>query len=1043
MTQSPAVEQIRIKNVSGTSVLIEWDDLGGVFTYEIQKSANGGAYTLADFSAIPEFFDRDATQSTTYVYRVRVVSTEYSPSEWTYSDQFKTFDTNSYAVVAQNAVSIYNNFIDRKLIHAEDFINFNRDTIACTLIRDGYQFSNAHTNISELESYKLYSDEALKIYGDVSASCGDRKNLMPVVFNDHLFMFERFQSIVRYSTNKGQSWKTHGGIQGRVGSPVGGQVAVSSDSALYVIGYDGIYSLNFNSDTRWSSDTDKFSSIDESFVSGELGSFRFAKLVDLPPGVALGSVDAIGIADDYSKLYIASYDSIYSFDLLVANIDSLGNRRWDTQTVRIVGDETTKVKNLIGFKGHMYAYTYTYDDWLSINEHIIVIDDKGSVTYPGVTVQYKDSGETVSFSSAAWISINNNVLVVDNRTPTPTIRGGGIFKIGLDLSSSIRVYGKTDDEKTLLDPIVSNLSRSTDYLCIDTFNRQYKVVSTDEYNEPATPGYGEDEVDPARVDYAARYEIDPTLITTRVRSYRQPLKSFDGDSWFGQEENYHYESQYNWYSGYRIWVNFKHKMCIIEPRQDYDHDLTNTSEVMDNGKYTFYGDSFSISNYPGYTIGMAFYEKSTGNLVGFYNLGYRTRDIATFGWVPDRVIMTAILASNEIDVIEPVPEPDNASDIIPPLEPMVYQFLPSHFIQNEPMYVEFVNEYLKFLSSEGGDYGQLYSLLRNHDVNETTYIEMFYNDLSKRNVYLEKDKWTEMLKLVNNRAFDIYSIKGIKEAYTFLFKFLYNEDVIVSTEGDSKYEFDMIIDSVNLTNDLVGNRIRNSDKSGQADVVYFERYFDANGKAYWQVTLNNIIGEFIVGDVLSSDVDPAFTGTVYRGVAGKEKPLNNEDYLQRGSSYYAISVQSAMQVSKYRDDVIRFIHPVGFGFVGIMLISMFVNSGVSASHKETIIEKLQTLKWNMGLPRVYPNEIPDLNADGSYKRNQYGAIQYKPHPNAGQPFPLTPNYLNDNPTIINGLNADARRKNSYLFDSSNMRFVETKKLVNGRLKDGISQRKDS
>ncbi|MNV32299.1 hypothetical protein D3C71_1236330 [compost metagenome] len=209
------------------------------------------------------------------------------------------------------------------------------------------------------------------------------------------------------------------------------------------------------------------------------------------------------------------------------------------------------------------------------------------------------------------------------------------------------------------------------------------------------------------------------------------------------------------------------------------------------------------------------------------------------------------------------------------------------------------------------------------------------------------------------------------------------------------------------------------------------------------MTLNNIIGEFVIGDVLTSDVAPGFTGTVFRGVTGKEKPLNNEDYLQRGPTYYAISVQSGLQVSKYKDDVMRFVHPVGFGFVGIMLISMFINSGVSASHKETIIELLQTLKWDMGLPNVYPDEIPDLNADGSYKTNQYGVIQYKPHPLAGQPFPLTPTYMSENPTLVDGQNANQRRKDSYLFDSSNMRFIETRKLVNGRLKDGLSQRKDS
>lgn len=994
MAQSPAVEQIRIKNVAGSYVLIEWDDLGGIFTYEIQKSANGGTYILADFTASPEYFDQRATPNTRYTYRVRAVSTEYSPSDWVYSEEFKTFESNSYAVVAQSSVSIYKNFIDQKLTHANDFINLNRDQVEGVLIREGYNFNNAHTNIADLASYILYEDEALKIYGDVSAACGDRKKLMPAMFENYLFMFERLQPVVRYSTNYAQSWISHKGIQGRVGDPVGDQVAVSSNSALYIIGYDGIYALTFNTDTRWSSIHDKFSSVDTMFAPGKPGDFRFSKMIDLPPGVGYGQIDAIAISEDFKKLYVAGLDTVYSLNLVTMNLDAEGNRTWDSQTIRITGDGNARVKNLIGFYGDVYAYV------------------------SGVT------------------NVSTGLIGASSYE--------GIYKISGDLGSKSRVYGNATAERTLLDPAISNLSRSVDYLTIDTHNNAYKVVdSSATEDEPATPGYDDTEVDPERVDYAAKYEIDPGIVTTNIRQSRQPMKSLDGTTWFSREENYHYECQYNWYNGSRIWVNYKQKLCIIEGRKDFEYTFTNTSEVLDDGKFTFYGDSFSISDFPGYTVGMAFYRKDNGDLIGFYNLGYRTRDRATFTWIPDRVIATAVLASNEIDIIEPEPTPDNEADIIPPLEPMVYQFLPTHFIQNEPLYVEFVEEYLKFLSSEGGDYGQLYNLLRNHDVNETAYMEMFYTDLSKRNVYLNSDKWTELLKFSKNNAFDIYSIKGIKDAYRFLFKFLYNEDVILSTEGDSKYEFDIIINSSTLTNDLVGNRIKTPTQSGQADVVYSERWFDSAGKAYWRVTLNNIIGEFVVGDTLVADTDPSFTGTVYRGVVGKEKPLNNEEYLQRGPTYYAISVQSGLQVSKYKDDVIRFIHPVGFGFVGIMLISMFINSGISAAHKETIIDLMQTLKWDMGLPKLYPEEIPDLNEDGSYKKNQYGEIQYKPHPNAGQPFPVRPTYNADNPTLINGQTADQRRKDSYLWDSSNMRFIETRKIVKGRLKDGLSQRKDS
>lgn len=999
MAQAPTIDEVRIKNVAATFALIDWDGLGGVFKYEIQKSANSGPFIPATFTSDPELFIQDATPATEYIYRVRAVSPEYESGQWSYTAKFKTFLTNSYAVVAQSSVSIYQNFIDEKLLKAQNFVDFNNDSVDAVLIREGYTFANNHQKLTDVEDFILFQDESLKIYGDVSAACGDRKSLMPVSFGGILYMFESNQSIVRYSTNNAISWKTHSGVSGKAGKPVGAQIGASSDSTLYVIGMDGIYTLNFVTDLRFSSISDKFSSINDTFTGGKVGDFKFGKLIGLPSGVSRGQIDAIGISDDFQSLYVAALDTIYRLRLDTLEIDQdpvspgFGQRIWSQDTIRVTSNGNARVKNLIGFGDHMYAFV---------------------------------SGESL---------VERDLI-----TECPEM---GIYQVDFHTSST-RVYGEVPAERELLDPILSNLSRSPDYLSVDTHNKHYNIIDDGSSIKPATPGIDPAEVDPSRVDYASRYEYTDSIITTNIRPYRQPVKSFNGDVWFAREENYHYESQYLWYSGNRIWVNYRQRLCVIERQKKFVQQIKNTSETLTNGTYRFLGDSFSISEYPGYTIGAIFYKRETGDLIGFYNLGYRTRDKALFTWVPDRTIATAILASNEIDIIEPPAIPDNEEDIVPPLEPFVYQMLPEHFIQSEPLYVEFVEEYLKFLSSdEKTDYGTLCNLIRNHDVNETSYIELFQNDLSRRNVYLPEDKWTELLKFVTNRSFDIYSIKGIKESYEFLFKFLYNETVVVTTDSDSKYEFDIIVDSQSIVDKMVGNKIQTITKSGQADVVYYDVFYSSDGQKLWRVTLNNIIGEFLVGEQLESPVVEEFDGSVVRSVSGKEKPLSNQAYLDRGATYYNIRLQSELQVSKYRDDVLRFVHPVGFGFVGIMLLTMFINSGVSTKHRETIIDILQTLKWDAGLPKLYPEELPDLNIDGSYKRDQFGEIIYKPFPLAGDPFPLTPEYLTDNPGLIAGQNADERRKtSSYLLDSSNMRFIESRKLVKRRLKDGINQRKD-
>jgi len=67
MAQSPALEIVRIKNVAGTFAMITWDDLGGVFNYEVQKSANSGQFIAAGITSSSEYFDQDVTPNTLYV----------------------------------------------------------------------------------------------------------------------------------------------------------------------------------------------------------------------------------------------------------------------------------------------------------------------------------------------------------------------------------------------------------------------------------------------------------------------------------------------------------------------------------------------------------------------------------------------------------------------------------------------------------------------------------------------------------------------------------------------------------------------------------------------------------------------------------------------------------------------------------------------------------------------------------------------------------------------------------------------------------------
>jgi hypothetical protein len=60
---------------SSTSVLVTWPAVANATSYEISRSSNGGAFTVAGVSAFTSFSDTGRTANTTYVYFVRAVAT--------------------------------------------------------------------------------------------------------------------------------------------------------------------------------------------------------------------------------------------------------------------------------------------------------------------------------------------------------------------------------------------------------------------------------------------------------------------------------------------------------------------------------------------------------------------------------------------------------------------------------------------------------------------------------------------------------------------------------------------------------------------------------------------------------------------------------------------------------------------------------------------------------------------------------------------------------------------------------------------------------
>ena len=224
---------------------------------------------------------------------------------------------------------------------------------------------------------------------------------------------------------------------------------------------------------------------------------------------------------------------------------------------------------------------------------------------------------------------------------------------------------------------------------------------------------------------------------------------------------------------------------------------------------------------------------------------------------------------------------------------------------------------------------------------------------------------------------------------------MYNEDVEIDIESNNGLEYDIVVQSDNITEDLAGRTIYTA--TGRSNVTYIERHY-AKGKLQWRLTIHNLMGRFISGQEIKSE-RTSFEGMIVQGVRGKDMSSNTIEYINRSRAYYVMKIKSQLPTSRYRDDVLRFVHPVGFGFIGITLLSMFINAGLSLKHVETIINTYKTYRWDAGLPSVYPDRVAVLGPNGKIEHDiTTGEPVYSDTGRGNEEFPLRPGYMDINNT---------------------------------------------
>lgn len=1021
MLISPEPTSVRIFKLAANYAYLKWDDVGSNFFYEIQIRSTGTDWNTVDTVRINEYFDsQNIIPNTDYQYRVRSTYSNFEPSEWVESEWFKSFDKNLYRYSVMSNFVLNNHFIENKFEKNDyDYINFNRDLIQASLMNENFVYSRNIKNASNVANFIVKNDEYHEILGDMKLVCDDINKTFLAVNDDVLYIFERYQNMARVSNDGGQTWYYVQALNDRIGYPTNRTVMYQNHNTSFLLGYDTLFVGVSTEDLRFSSVEDFWSNNEITFVENvkvfdvPFDTLKFAQFVKYPQSIrrrveaqcannrwvyAMANDELrriqisntpVGVDEDDPTQFTKQWDSEkYSitnnpntvirkmdvfndqvFILVVGEVDSGDDKR---------DDSNIKYSDDIGVyrvdeKYEMEYFTlgdltWTHDDanfvnGIDIDRQIATFAPDGShlgrvsaswlnrvfVTDSGVTMKVVEIINSDSFRFDADLSTTSkkNEFIQNYSFPNQfrVMNEEPSVPIGLDI---VRVFGNTEQERRLID---HNSSMSTDgkRIFFNVINYKYNDTINESGNLTGYSGY----------------------LSDKKKHFLQ-FESTDGIEFISSTQKYYGESFFNWsrIHGERSWITNDNRCVVIKPSKtftiDTEIDLINrlVSENNDNGVIEIKMENFEFKNFSQYANGIllhrAFGENfnTGGEIIGFIEFPYRVRDNVNFIWRPTNIMLSAEL----IGQTRPTPrqELSDVGLVDPDLQPKIVDIIPETYLDEN--FEAFGKYYLKYLSS-GSDthYNRLINLIRNKYPRERDSFEYLWSEIRKRNLYLDEKKRDEVVRFFETNANNFYSSKGTEASYKFLFKLLYNVDVEIETESSVGIDYDIVLSSTNISEDIIGRTV--STKTGTANVTYYEREF-INGQPQWKLTIHNLIGRFEEGQAITSD-SISFDGLITRGVRGKELAYSDIDYLDRSKSYYVMKIKSALNVSQYRDDVIRFVHPVGFGFIGVTVLTVFINSGISLNHVSTQTLFNKTYRMDAGLPSGWPMDLNIVDPNSS------------------------------------------------------------------------------
>lgn len=1015
MIKAPNITSLRIEKLSANYVYFKWDDVGTNFYYLVElaivKYVDGTpipdddiVWNSIGLSYEPEWFDSSNISPENY-YRMRFKTTRkgFEQSDWVVSDEFQTFKTNAYTYSTMKEFIPSDAFLTEKFVKDNiNYVNFNSDVILAALTVEDFIYSPYFSNISSISDKILKQEAYHEIQDHIEPVCKDKDSTMLAYSNGVLYLFDRFQNMAKVSNDKGQTWFYYKALNDRVGNPVSRTCAYQNSNTMFLLGYDRIFYARSANDVRWSSDTVKFS--DDKITFAKIGNQSGIDFdVDLYntyarlPGDVSKRAEAIAANDDFC--YVGAKNTVRQINLTKTKIDTdpnspfFGERQFDDIKYKICENNNIVIKKMDVVNGILFAY---------------------------VTGELKSSNLDPTISANVIPSEFSGVYMLDG-------------------DSFVRVYGNTETERGHIIHDYCNMSTNGKKLFISVYNYKYTSYRDDEET---------------KIKYDLDYAVDSNRDSIYASDKNIHFSTLKTDSssnytdWVYEPQEYYAEAEYSWFAkdNIRTWITNSDKPLVVysETRYIVNTDIAGPNskerinrEIWNKGTVTLYLNNVKFTDFSKYTNGVIFYKQTSGEIIGYYELSYRARDELNIVWKPEHIMLIANLVGQERE--NPYDPHINNAVLDPDLSHMITKFAPTSYLDYE-MFEKFGEYYLKFISlGDNTYYNKLLNLIRNKYPREKNSVEYLWSEINKRNTYIDKNKRDAVVRFFESRSTDFYSTKGTVDTYKFLFKLLYNEDVEIEVESSNTQEYDIIVESDNISDELVGRTIYT--KTGRSNVTYIEKVFSESGMR-WSVVLHNLMGDFADGQIIKSE-KTAFTGKVVRGISGKQYANNDIDYFNRKRSYYVMKIKSNLSTSRYRDDVLRFVHPVGFGFIGITMLTMLINSGISLRHNETFINLYRTYKFDSGVPTVYPDRVSVLDGAGNQVFDGItGEPMYVDNPRAGEPYPVPDDYDTVEDVYYGYKPSERRNPYSPLYDSSTVKYSNFRSVVNGLLKDNVGNPRD-